>query len=110
MIFDFGIFVFIWYCCFLLVVVVVVVVVWPCEWWCLVTRFWWQQGGSGYFFCSFQFRFWVVGGGMCLYLVADGCLHFQMSNLAKHLKMFSMKIFYSKIFTCKIFYIETNGV
>ena len=85
------------------------VVVWPCEWWCLVTRFWWQQGGGGYFFRSFQFQFWVVGGGLCLYLVADGCLHFQMSNLAKHLKMFSMKILYSKIFTCKIFYIETNG-
>ena len=41
MIFDFGIFVFIWDCCFLLVVVVVVV--WPCEWWCVVTGFWWQR-------------------------------------------------------------------
>ena len=35
---------------------------------------------------------------MCLYLEAGGCLHFQRSNLAKHLKMISL-----------IFYIETNG-
>ena len=99
---------------------VVVVVVWPCEWWCLVTRFWWQRGGGGFFFfffLSFLFPIWIlVAAGrwwllfflflfsrwlvvvVCLYLEAGGCLHFQRSNLAKHLKMFSMKIFYSRIF------------
>ena len=65
-------------------------VVWPCEWWCVV---WWQQGGGGFFF----FPRWLVVV-VCLYLEVGGCLHFQRSNLAKHLKMFSIKIFYSKIF------------
>lgn len=52
MIFDFGIFVFIWDCCFLLVVVVVVV--WPCEWWFVVIGFWWQRGDGGFLFSFSQ--------------------------------------------------------
>ena len=46
---------------------------------------------------AFFFPRWLVVV-VCLYLEAGGCLHFQRSNLAKHLKMFSIKIFYSKIF------------
>lgn len=52
-------------------------------------------GGSGAmvasFFSFFLFPKWLVVV-VCLYLEAGGCLHFQRSNLAKHLKMFSMKI------------------